>query len=111
MKKNKSSKNNTPTLINQLLASHVSKVLNSLKNRSSYLLIDQNNSDLSRAEQENKSNFYFEEISEEHFKHILDDSDLSDGDCQVVHSNQEHEKICKKCNPNGYKQYRKLMNS
>ncbi|MCG8047644.1 MAG: hypothetical protein N0E48_18790 [Candidatus Thiodiazotropha endolucinida] len=74
---------------------------------------DFNNADASREEQENRSNFYFEEISETELKHILDDScesDDSDGDCLVDHNNQEHEYTCKKCNPTGYKEYRQMLN-
>ena len=76
--------------------------------------IDPINADDSKEEQENRFNFYVEEISEVEFKHILDDSDESDesdGECFVSHNNQEHQYSCKKCNPVGYKGYRKMLNS
>ena len=57
--------------------------------------IDPINAGDSREEQENRSNFYVEEISEVEFKHILDESDESDGECFVTHNNQEHQYSCK----------------
>lgn len=81
-------------------------------------LIDINNADESKEEQENRSNFYREEISEEELYSNLEESDQeelhsnleesdqeADKECFVSHNNQMHFLTCKICNEDNYKEY------